>query len=99
MPNSFKIIMGSVQLNRILGINLGVSDIEDVYDLCKSGDGNSYYLQIRSGQAGFVTMLEDSYRYVGDYRIFVKGEWEFSESETRRSLRIARRLGTPPSKG
>ena len=49
MPNGFKIIMGAVQLNRILGINLGVSDIEDVYDICKSGDGNSSYLRIRAG--------------------------------------------------
>ena len=41
MPNGFKIIMGAVQLNRILGINLSVSDIENVYDICKSIDGNS----------------------------------------------------------
>ena len=66
MPNVFKIIMGAVQLNRILGINLGVSNIEDVYDLCKSGDGNSYYLRIRAGRLGFVTALEDSCRYAGD---------------------------------
>ena len=37
MPNSFKIIMGIAELNRILNINLGVHYIEDVYDLCKSG--------------------------------------------------------------
>ena len=66
IPNSFKIFMGVVQLNRILGISLGVSDIEDLYDLCKSGDGNSYYHRIRSGQASFVTVPEDSYLYAGD---------------------------------
>ena len=74
MPNGFKIIMGVVELNRILGINLGVSDIEDVYDLCKSEDRNSYYLRIRDHRSGFVTALEDSYRYAGDNRVFVKGE-------------------------
>ncbi|KAJ8617840.1 hypothetical protein MRB53_014026 [Persea americana] len=84
---------------RVLGISLGVSDIEDVYDLCKSVDRNSYYLRIRSSRAGFVTVLEDSYQYAGDDRIFVKRECEFSESETRRSLWILRSLGTPPSKG
>ncbi|XXG39625.1 hypothetical protein AAC387_Pa01g0539 [Persea americana] len=49
--------MGVVQLNRILGINLGVSDNEEVYDLCKSTDGNSYYLQLRVGRAAFITAL------------------------------------------
>ena len=45
MPNAYKIIMGEVELSRILGINLGVSDIEDVYDMCKSArDENVYYL-------------------------------------------------------
>ena len=48
MANDFKITMGVVQLNRILGINLGVSDIEDAYDLCKSPDGYTYYLRIRA---------------------------------------------------
>ncbi|XXG59957.1 hypothetical protein AAC387_Pa04g1954 [Persea americana] len=96
IPNSFKIFMGVVQLNRILGISLGVSDIEDLYDLCKSGDGNSYYLLIRSGRASFVTALEDSYQFAGENRIFVKGEWEFGESKTSRSIWIPRRLGTPP---
>ena len=66
LPNGYKIIMGVVQLNRILGISLGVPNIEDVYDLCKSTDGNSYYFRLRVGQAGFVTALEDSYRYAGD---------------------------------
>ena len=33
MPNGFKIIMGAVELNRILEINLRVHDIKDVYDL------------------------------------------------------------------
>ena len=49
MPNDFKIIMGVVELNRILEINLGVHDIEDVYDLCKSGGGdNTYYLRVKT---------------------------------------------------
>ncbi|XXG82195.1 hypothetical protein AAC387_Pa10g0194 [Persea americana] len=33
LPNVYKIIMGVVQLKGILGINLGVLDIEDTYDL------------------------------------------------------------------
>ena len=51
MPNGFKIIMGVPKLNMILGINLGVHDIEDVYDLCKSGGGNNtYYLWVKSSR-------------------------------------------------
>lgn len=72
MPNDFKIIMGVVELNRILGINLGVPDIEDVYNLCKSGD--VYYLRARAKRSGFVTALEDSNRYAGDDRLFVSGQ-------------------------
>ena len=98
MPNGFKIIRGVVELNRILRINLGVHDIEDVYDLCKSGD--VYYLRVRARRTGFVTALEDSNRYAGDDCLFVSGEWEFDESEpvASRVVRIPRRLETPPSK-
>ena len=99
LPNGYKIIMGVVQLNRILGMSLGVLYIEEVYDLCKSTDGNSYYLQLRIDRAAFVTALEDSYQYAGDDRVFVRGEWEFGESETSRSVQIPRKMGTPPSKG
>ena len=57
--------MEAVQLNRILGIDLGVPDIEETYYLCKSTDGNFYYLRLKVGRAGFVTVLEDSNRYAG----------------------------------
>ena len=98
MPNGFKIIMGVVELNRILGFNLGVNDIEDVYDLCKSRD--VYYLRVRANRSDFVTALEDSNRYAGDDRLFVSGEWEFGESKplASRAVRIPRRFGDPPSK-
>ena len=63
MPNSFKIIMGVAELNRILDINLGVHDIEDVYDLCKSGGGNNTYsLRVKANRRCFVNTLEDSWR-------------------------------------
>ena len=91
--------MGVVQLNRILGISLGVSDIEDVYDLFKSTDENSYYLRLRIGRVGFVTALKDSYRYAGDDRVFIRGEWEFKDSEASTTVRIPPKMGTPPSKG
>ncbi|XXG62273.1 hypothetical protein AAC387_Pa05g0663 [Persea americana] len=82
MPNGFNIIMGVAELNRLLDINLGVHDIEDVYDLCKSGGGNnSYYLWVKANRRCFVNTLEDSNKYAGDDRLFVTGNWEFDESE------------------
>ena len=74
MPNGFKIIMGVTKLNRILDINIGVHDIEDVYDLCKSGGGdNTYYLRVKANQECIVNELKDSNRYAGDNRLFVSG--------------------------
>ena len=79
LPNGYKIIMGAVRLNEILGINLSVPDIEETYDLCKSAEGNTHYLRLRARRAGFVTALEDSHKYAGDDRVFVKGGWEFGK--------------------
>ena len=99
LPNGYKIIMGAVQLNKIPGIDLGVPDIEETYDLYKSIDGNTHYLRLRVGRAGFVTVLEDSNQYAGEDRVFIRGEWEFSEAEASRTVQIPHRMGIPPSKG
>ena len=80
--------MGGVRLNEILGINLGVPDIEETYDLCKSAEGNTHYLRLRVRRAGFVTALEDSNKYAGEDRVFVKGEWDFGEAEAGSAVRI-----------
>ena len=69
LPNGYKIIMGAMRLNKILGINLGVPDIEETYDLCKSAEGNTHYLRLRVCWAGFITALEDSNKYAGDDRV------------------------------
>ena len=99
MPNGFKIIMGVVELNKVLGINLGVHDIEDVYDLCKSvGGDNTYYLRVRANRRCFVFELEDSCRYAVDDRLFVSGNWECGASEKERIYKVPRGFGTPPSK-
>ena len=58
--------MGVVRLNELLGIGLGVPDIEDTYDLCKSAEGNTHYLRLRVRRVGFVTALEDSNKYAGE---------------------------------
>ena len=98
LPNGYKIIMGVVRLNEILDIGLGVPDIEDTYNLCKSAEGDTYYLRLRVRRTGFVTALEDSNKYAGEDRVLVRGGWEFGEAEPGTTVRIPRKIGTSPSK-
>ncbi|KAJ8636615.1 hypothetical protein MRB53_010882 [Persea americana] len=97
LPNGYKIIMGAVRLNEILSINLGVPDIEEAYDLCKSAEGHTHYLRLRLHRTAFVTALEDSYKYAGEDRVFVRGAWEFGEGEPSTTAWIPRRIGVPPN--
>ena len=91
--------MGVAKLTRILGINLSIHDIEDVYDLCKSeGGDNTYYLRVKAYRQCFVNELEGSNRYVGDDRLFGSGNWEFGASEVGRPDKVPLGFGTPPSK-
>ena len=81
IPNGFKILMGVAELKRILCINLGVHDIEDVYDLCMSGGGdNTCYLWVRANRQCFINELEDTNKYAEDNRLFVSSNWEFGAS-------------------
>ena len=98
LPNAYKIIMGTAELNRLLGINLGVHDIEEAYYVCKSvGESECYYLRVKPKQDPFVHKLEDSYKYAEDDRLFVSGEWEFGANSDR-SFSVPRHFGIPPSK-
>ncbi|XXG74042.1 hypothetical protein AAC387_Pa07g2863 [Persea americana] len=81
----------------ILGIGLGVPDIEDTYDLCKSAEGDTYYLRLRVHRTGFVTALEDSNRYAGEDKVLVRGGWEFGEVEPATTVRVPRKIGIPPN--
>ena len=66
--------MGVAELNRILDINFGVHDIDDVYDLCKSrGGDNTYYLKAKANRECIINDLEDSNKYGGDNRLFISG--------------------------
>lgn len=100
MPNSFKIIMGIAKLNQILEIDLGVHDIEDLYDLCKSpGAEYIYFLRVKANGGTVIGDLEDNSRYAGDDRVFVSGNWEMARDEplAQRAYRIPRCRGVLPS--
>ena len=64
-------------------------DIEDTYDLCKSAEGDTYYLRLRVRRTGFVTALEDSNKYAGEDRVLVRGGWEFGEAEPATTVRVS----------
>ena len=83
--------MGVVRLNELLGIGLGVPDIEDTYDLCKSAEGNTHFLRLRVRWVGFVTALEDSNKYASEDRVLVRGGWEFGEAEPSTTVQIPRK--------
>ena len=74
MPNGFKVVMGVVELNRLLGTDLGAYDIDDVYDVCRSAaNDRTYYLRVKLQQKALVRALEDSNKYAGDDKVFFSG--------------------------
>ena len=73
LSNSHKIIMDVVELNRILGTDLGIHDIEYYYDLVKSPNEDTYYLRAKKDKKCLVNGLEDSNKYAGEDRVFVSG--------------------------
>ena len=98
LPNSHKIIMGVVELNRLLGTDLGIHDIEHCYDLVKSPNEETYYLRAKKDKECLVNSLEDSNKYAGDDRVFVSGNWEFGAlPEEQRVFRVPTEFGCPPS--
>ena len=66
MPNSHKIIMGVVAMNRLLGTDVGIHDIEHCYDLVKTPREDTYYLRAKKDMEWLVNDLEDTNKYAGD---------------------------------
>ena len=60
-PNMIRIIMGVVELNRLLGTSLGVWDIQFCYSACRAPSG-TFYLKCRKDFMKLVTDLPDSAR-------------------------------------
>ncbi|GMP32746.1 hypothetical protein CsSME_00006368 [Camellia sinensis var. sinensis] len=47
--NTYKIINGVAELNRLLGLNLGLAEIFHQYTLSKNKGGLCWYLKVRKG--------------------------------------------------
>ncbi|GMP75933.1 hypothetical protein CsSME_00032841 [Camellia sinensis var. sinensis] len=93
--NFYRIIMGIVELNRCLRLNLGIPAIRHCYALAKSsGRQGSYFLRAKDTDHHLVTMLASSGKRVDDVMVIVRGNWEFGEGEDRLDL-VPRRRGEP----
>ena len=82
--NFFRIIMGIVELNRHLRINLGILAVRYCYVLAKSiGRLGRYFLGDKDTDHHLVTMLASSGKRVDDVMVVVRGNWDFGEGEDR----------------
>ena len=80
--NFFRIIMGIVEINRRLRVNLGIPAIRHCYVLAKStGRLGRYFLRAKDTDHHLVAMLASSSKRVDDVMVIVRGNWEFDEGE------------------
>ena len=74
-PNIFRIVMGTVELNRRLGLELSTYDIVWTYILHRNSKTESYSLQPRDINYTLVNGLPDTNRGFDDDYLVVSGEW------------------------
>ena len=72
--NIFRIIMGMVELNRRLGLDLTVHDIIATYTLCTSSH-EAYFLRLRDVENTLVNSLLDTNKDMTDDFLLVRGAW------------------------
>uniref|UniRef100_A0A2N9J9D9 Uncharacterized protein n=1 Tax=Fagus sylvatica TaxID=28930 RepID=A0A2N9J9D9_FAGSY len=74
-PNIFRIVMGTVELNRRLGLELSTYDIVWTYILHRNSKTESYSLRPRDINYTLVNGLPDTNRGFDDDYLVVSGEW------------------------
>ncbi|GMP57813.1 hypothetical protein CsSME_00021732 [Camellia sinensis var. sinensis] len=77
--NTYKIINGVAELNRLLGLNLGLAEIFHQYTLSKNKDGLCWYLKVRKGQAKLIEGNPDKETNDDDF-LWVSGRYEDTEA-------------------
>ncbi|XP_028124315.1 uncharacterized protein LOC114321351 [Camellia sinensis] len=93
--NFFRIIMGVIELNRRLRLNLGIPSIRHCYVLVKlSGRQGRSFLRAKDIDHHSVTMLASSGKRVDNIMVAVQGNWEFGEGKDRLDP-VPRRKGEP----
>uniref|UniRef100_A0A2N9EVC8 Uncharacterized protein n=1 Tax=Fagus sylvatica TaxID=28930 RepID=A0A2N9EVC8_FAGSY len=74
-PNVFRIVMGTVELNRRLGLELGIHDILRTYILHHNTKTEAYSLRPRDVDFTLVNGLPDTNRGFDEDYLIVSGEW------------------------
>jgi hypothetical protein len=77
-PNVFRIVMGTVELNKRLGLDLGIHDILRTYILHHSSKTEAYSLRPRDIDFTLVNGLLDTNRGFNEDYLIVSGEWFLS---------------------
>ena len=96
--NAFKVITGSLVLNGLCGVEIGLAEVEACHLVAKVPHSiSSYYLRGVTGVSGLVNSLESSLKHTDGDFLWVSGNWEFGSSPNRENP-IPRKLGVPPSK-
>ena len=76
--NTYKIINGVAELNRILGLNLGLAEIFHQYSLSKNKGGLCWYLNDRKGRAKLIEGNLDKESNDDDF-LWVSNRYEDTE--------------------
>ncbi|GMP56621.1 hypothetical protein CsSME_00021040 [Camellia sinensis var. sinensis] len=77
--NAYKIINGVAELNRILGLNLGLAEIFHQYALSKNKGGFCWYLKVRKDRAKLIEGNLDKETNDDDF-LWVSGNYEDTEA-------------------
>uniref|UniRef100_A0A2N9I524 Uncharacterized protein n=1 Tax=Fagus sylvatica TaxID=28930 RepID=A0A2N9I524_FAGSY len=79
-PNVFRIVMGTVELNRRLGLGLSIHDIVRTYILHHNTKTEAYSLHPRDVNFTLVNGLPDTNRGFDEDFLIVSGEWIFART-------------------
>ena len=82
--NAFKVIMGSLVLNELCNVSIGIAKIETCHLVAKVPHSNvRYYLRGQPGINGLVNNLDSTMKHTGGDFLWVSGNWEFGSSSNR----------------
>ena len=96
-PNTFKVITGSLVLNELCEVVIGIAEIETCHLVAKVPRSNvNYYLRGQPGISGLVNNLDSTMKHTGGDFLWVSGNWEFGNGPDR-DFPIPRHIGHPGS--
>ncbi|GMQ02569.1 hypothetical protein CsSME_00048730 [Camellia sinensis var. sinensis] len=79
LNNTYKIINGVAELNRRLGLNLGLAEILYQYNLSKNKGGFCWYLKVKKGREKFIEGNPDKETNDDDF-LWVSSHYEDTEA-------------------